>query len=279
MKLREIRGVLEPPQGKYGVEIEVESNSFDFEEYSHPAWYQTEDPSLRNTFNTEFVLNKPATYCMVLKKIDELANDLDNKGFINTPSVRTGVHVHLNVNERTPQELMQIILVYLTLEKVLIRYCGDQREGNLFCLRASDCPVFVESIASAAVGCGWLNAFPTDIYKYSALNLCTLYKFGSIEFRSLKTPHNLSDIKEWISIIEAIEKYALGLTNLYEIPYDISYHSYDVWIKKIFGEKLMKKLYYVGMEKDIKSDMRNIQRLFHTNVAEKPTSKDHLILD
>lgn len=277
MQLYKIRGVTDFPDGKYGVEIEVESADSCFELHTFNGWFQTEDPSLRNSYNTELVLNRPLGYPEVTEKLAELQGELERRSISHSPSVRTGVHVHLNVNNRTAKELTNIIALYFTLERVLTHYCGPEREGNLFCLRTCDCPALVEAVMRSAQSGFWLN-YAAEAFKYASLNLSTLSKFGSIEFRSLKTPENLSDISEWISILEALETYAVGLTNLKEIPYSISYYSLDVWLRKVFGNKLFDKLYYPEMEADIKKDMRNIQPLYHTNVVDFKSTVRHTTL-
>ena len=274
MKVHELKGNKHPKKGKYGVEIEVESNSTPFGNYLTPKeWYTTEDGSLRNLYNVEYVLNGPKSYAKTVEAIENLQGFFEEIKAVNVPSIRTGVHVHLNVTDRTLTELSKIVAVYLTLERVLSKYCGEDRDGNLFCLRVCDCPSMALYISAAMSNASWMYSFNSEFHKYSALNLSTISKHGSIEFRTLKTPKVLTDIIEWIDIIEAIEKYALSLENLYDIPYEISYYSFDVWAKKVLGDELFEKVDYLGLEKDIKSDMRNIQSIYHMKIKDEPYEK------
>jgi len=270
MKLYEKKGWKHPKKGKFGVEIEVESSRVNFCGILTPSgWSTTEDHSLRNAYNLEYVFLRPYSYKTSVEKIEQLQEVFDVEGdATQTPSIRTGVHVHLNVTDYTASQLARIVLVYMSMERVLTRYCGEDRTGNLFCLRVCDCPSMVSLVKGCMESGDWFSSIPQDTYKYSALNLSTLSKHGSLEFRALRTPQRLSGIVEWLDIISAIEEYALKLESLQTIPYDMSYYSPDTWVRKVLGEELFKKVQYDEMDKDVRADMRNIQVLYHTEVKE-----------
>ena len=132
------------------------------------------------------------------------------------PSDRCGVHVHINMQQMTKKQVLNFAILYYILEDVLINYCGNDREGNLFCLRAKDAEfiikmlqVFAQRINSA----GHFGRLIYPEYKYSALNFSALPKFGSLEFRSLKTPANVTKIEEWIKILLCVKDASLTFDN------------------------------------------------------------------
>ena len=121
------------PHQQWGIEIEVESSQpLRNGDYPNKYWYYEEDGSLRNQWNHELVLKKPLSKAGVKKALDYQYNRYEENDCVVEPSVRTGVHVHYNCLGLTQKQIVNIILVYLTMERVLTKYCGEDRDGNLF---------------------------------------------------------------------------------------------------------------------------------------------------
>lgn len=261
MKLCEFTGI-EPLEGTFGIEVEVEANrSFDFDNFP-ASWYYDEDGSLKANHTAEFVLRRPAGIVQARAALSDLQGFLGNR---SVPSVRTGVHIHYNCLDLTQEEIVKIVLVYLTLEPVITKYCGEDRDGNLFCLPMQDCPAMYRSLYTMFRDGTWDKLRRADI-KYSALNLKTLLQHGSLEFRAFKTPRNMNDIGEYLHIVERITSYALELESVKEIPYTLSYFGYDLWVREVLGEELYKKMKYEGFDKDVKQCMRSAQMLYHVKL-------------
>jgi len=153
------------------------------------------------------------------------------------------------------------------MERVLSKYCGETREGNLFCLRACDCPGMIQTIENIFRGGNWYG-LGSDNMRYAGVNITSLIKHGSLEFRTLQTPKDVREIKAWLDIINAIYTYAISIPVGVQIPYDISFHSPEMWVRKVLGPHLYDLVYYEGMDKDVIKDMRNIQQLYHVKPVE-----------
>jgi hypothetical protein len=80
----------------------------------------------------------------------------------------------------------------------------------MFCLRTKDAGYFLSALREVARS-NDLSIFDTDRLRYCSLNLKSLFKFGSVEFRTLATPKTAEPIVEWISIINSLYLYSLTL--------------------------------------------------------------------
>jgi len=115
-------------------------------------------------------------------------------------SVRTGVHVHVNVQKLTIVELFTFITAYLVLEDLLVNYCGEFREGNLFCLRVKDADYLLYMLEQTA-RTKLFNRLNNDILRYASMNVVSLHKYGSLEFRAMRGTRDLDLIGDWAGIL------------------------------------------------------------------------------
>lgn len=258
-KVREILG-LHKVKGDLGIEIEMESNG-PFPDDSPEGWEQEEDGSLRG-WSTEFISNGPVEYRNVDSHLEELKSFLKKEHVKINDSFRAGVHVHVNCQELTLEQIVNVSCVYYCLETVLTRFCGSAREGNFFCLRLSDAeaPLFYLLDALLHKDITYLN---TENLRYAALNFQALFKHGSLEFRAMGTQPDLSKIADWAKILFRIKEYASNLTNRQQIPSEISYQGPSMWFEQVVGKEYFDMLKYNKMDKDILQSMRNIQELLY----------------
>lgn len=191
-----------PVTGEVGIEIEVEGKKLLYHENVPPPWTYHEDHSLRGEENAEYVLAKPLPFADVPKALDTLYKALKkNKAKIDD-SNRTSVHVHLNCQEWHLNRLASFLGMYFTLEEILTEWCGEERVGNLFCLRAKDAEAIV----------GWIKRFIKhdgqsaipEALRYGNLNANSLFKYGSLEIRSLRGTDDPKVIEEWVGILERL---------------------------------------------------------------------------
>lgn len=177
-------------------------------------------------------------------------------------SVRASTHIHINMQEYTMLDFFKLLAVYYPLENLLLKYCGDSREGNLFCLRFCD----VDNIQSALINyikSGSLGNLFTDALRYSAFNFQSLFKFGTVEFRTLRTPQDLSTIAEWVDILLAFRSKATSITSFTDIPYKISGMGAEYWAREMLGNDFVDKYKYPNMDRDIIKNMRQMQIIYH----------------
>ena len=195
-----------------GIEIEMEGGNLSLP-YNR-TWSCARDGSLRGN-SIEYILSKPVPIDKVgaaLKKLVKLgAENEDREEAIHEPSDRCGVHVHVNCQLLNFNQVFNFILLYLVMERVLMSYCGESREGNLYCLRACDAEYFTDAMirTKRTSNLDHIAAARDGGLKYSSVNPESLYRFGTVEFRGLRTPKNILDIEEWVHILCMLKKKSL----------------------------------------------------------------------
>jgi len=210
--LKILRGVREQT-GEVGIEVEVEGPRLDMNDDKY--WTVTGDGSLRGN-SAEYVLRDPVPRDEVKEVIDLLMRRHASDLYLVEPSERCGVHIHVNCQELTLRQTFNFAVLYLAFEDVLMRWCGEDREGNLFCLRTGDAshfiPTFARCIKEHTVH--WMSG---DQFRYASINLGALEKYGSMEFRGMRTPEDLNVIKTWVDILLRLKDKSLQ----YEKPQQI----------------------------------------------------------
>lgn len=202
-KPRSIRELLllNPTPGDLGLEIEVEGSHLPTV-LNTQLWRIDHDTSLKGE-SAEYVTPKPMSYKELGDALDYLHSTfLSNKTKIHD-TIRAGVHVHRNVQELTMKQLFTFVTAYFILEDLLVNWCGKNREGNYFCLRVKDAE-YILFLLEKTLRSRKLSYLKTDQIRYCSLNLFSLFKYGSLEFRAMRSTHNLDVIYEWAGIIDEL---------------------------------------------------------------------------
>lgn len=204
-------------------------------------WEITEDGSLRRikdgTVSLEIRFKYPLSGLALEKALVYLRKYLSTERDI-VCSLRTGLHVHLDVRDLSITQIKNIFITYLIVEKLLYRYCGDDRENNIFCLPLYKTPEVIQRFSLDSFQD--INTFKNSVdrgWKYSGLNLVPIWKKGSIEFRQHSATTNVEEIIYWINIIFSIAKYGINLN--YKVNKLIEHASInDSIVEDIFGNYL-----------------------------------------
>lgn len=250
-------------QGSFGVEIEMELNNFldtpAVDELYQSGWNVCNDGSLRGP-SCELVMRTPKSLTETHNMVSDVSHILNRHDLHITPSIRAGVHIHMNMQRSTIGEMFKFLLAYYPLETVLLRQCGFGRQGNLFCLRGRDAEYVFEALENAVEGEN-LYDLRTDSLRYSAMNIQSLFKFGSVEFRALATTPSLDNITKWCSIMQKLKDYSSKTATSWDVIGNISGDGPENYVRNVLGEDLASEFIYDGMAEDIMKDVRNVQRL------------------
>lgn len=183
-------------KGDLGVEIEVEGDRLP---RPNEYWRSERDGSLRGE-SMEYVLEQPLSMPDVREALAHLDEAYKNNDTHVHESVRAGVHVHVNVQHLNLVELYTFITAYVILEDLLVNFCGEYREGNLFCLRIKDADYLLYKLEEVARDKNY-REFNNDILRYASMNVLSLHKFGSLEFRAMRGTRDLNLIGDWAEIL------------------------------------------------------------------------------
>lgn len=242
------------PEGLYGLELEVEGQMLP------PApiqWAAHNDGSLRGEC-MEYVLNHPLNFEEAKEALRLLFTAFRNEGTQLHESNRTSFHVHVNMRTFNIVKTANLITLYGIFENLLTNWCGEYRVGNLFAQRMCDSSWIVSSCAEALR----TNSFAGlgNDWRYAAMNLASINKFGSIEFRAMRGITNADDGITWLTMLHKL----VEASDLYQTPVDIvqdfSGRELDM-LQKIFGTDLANQL-----EDSAKKDEENVQQMLWKGV-------------
>ena len=202
--------------------------------YGSGFWFVKTDGSLRD-YGVEFVTDKLFGHDLICA-LDELSDLLKNTK--HNISDRCGIHIHIDVRDLSPEEYERFVLDYIIFERILFRYCGVNRQENLYCMpfcKSDSFKHIMSDISHCIKTKQKFITFVSNFERYSALNLSATSKYGSLEFRQLPTTNDMSRVLEWINIIMCLKKnsYNNNSNNLHK---EISRHGFSNYLEHIFGE-------------------------------------------
>lgn len=248
-------------EGDVGVEIEVEGHGLPNDGiFGFKYWNVERDGSLRGE-SCEFVLKNPLSIEELPIALGELDGAYRARGSVVHDSVRAGVHVHVNVQELTFNQLFNFIACYYILEEVLVHWCGPSREGNLFCLRCRDAEGLFPFIKDA-VKRQDLRVLHADAIRYSSLNLKALAQYGSVEFRAMRGTRDLGLILDWATVLHKLKLFSMEFKNPLELV-EVCLGNVDGFVRKALGDKFYNTFHYKGAEAAVERGIRYANDLAH----------------
>lgn len=248
------------PSTYLGLEIEVEGypdeESNCIYEGMSAHWQVKGDNSLRNG-GLELVFRRP----LFGKDVKDALENMEQVMEENPPqlSERCSVHVHVDVRDLSINQLIRLILIYTLYERAIVKYHGSSRETNVFCLPFYIVPNGLSALGHCIQGDLSDNEFVRvagqaireNSEKYSALNLRSMFEFGSVEFRHMPGTVNKNKILEWINIIlsmkAAAEEMEFEPGSFYDVVRDMGLRELTSQVFKDYEEVIS----YQGMYRDI----------------------------
>lgn len=223
--------------GDIGLEIEAEAKGpvhFPVEGLP-PGWNATADNSLRG-ISIEYVLGQPIKISNVGKKIDELVKCLHNYGTEVKYSFRAGVHVHVNCQDLNMRQVLLFAALYYSVENVLIDWCGSDRVGNLFCLRARDAEGVIHMVGNAFAGNSGYGTLGSNHLRYASMNFAALAKYGSLEFRAMPTYPGFEGIEKWAQMLFQLKEKSKEIDSIETLLERFSMASPREWLQEVLGD-------------------------------------------
>lgn len=234
-----------------GMELEVENcpqNDEWYADYTNKfGWTTTTDDSLRgaNLRNNRVQTNGNAfEFISKVHPQSQLMYSLEEfmkvtKFNDDNYTDRTSVHVHVNCLDLTFDQISSLALLYTTVEEILFKFVGENRENNIYCIPWSGCRINHDIVDKLE------NEGATAVKKwakYTALNLTPLCTQGTVEFRHMHGTADVGKLTTWLNIIGALFRYATqrSLTDVVEeIKTLNSTSEYEVFFNTVFGGTLL----------------------------------------
>lgn len=239
MNIREIFG---HPKctGDVAVEIEIEGDFLP--KIRNDFWTVHRDGSLKSGHEAlEYVMTKPIPKKELIDSLTDFQKLFEKSNVLD--SFYAGTHIHVNIQELSPTELINYVCAILVTEDLLVDWCGNTRVGNHFCLRSSDAEAVLEFLKEV-LRKGNINEFNTDGIRYCFYNLKSVVKYGSLEFRSLNSTIDPIRINTWAQTLLNIKEQSIKFNDPISL---VEYIKEDVnrWLYKVFT-----LIYYTDFVKD-----------------------------
>lgn len=258
----DIYGLRDVGEVEVGIEIEMEGDRVILP--AQPAgWEFHEDGSLRGEGqNAEYVLRRPVPRNAYRARLQTLKDALNRNNSVIKASDRCGVHVHINCQKLTVNQVINFGVMYLLLEDIMLNYCGEERKGNLFCLSAKDAETVIEALVRAKER-NSLDGLQNDRFRYASVNFSSLSKYGSLEFRAMRTLPDLSGIEDWVDLLLRIKDASQDYKDTRDIVEQVSMGSVEAFVRSVFQERF-DQLYLPDMEKSVIDSVRLVQEVAYT---------------
>lgn len=202
------------PNEYIGVEIEVEDFRGDVNEV-YPYWITHHDGSLRN--GTEFVFAGPRAGSELTSAIDSFFG----AGYSYTMSPRTSTHIHINATDMlTPGQFRSwLTLVYL-IEPSVFRWADENRKWCGYCAPLTDIPPRrMVNILTSEDDALLTRAIQGDDNqdRYFGLNVASLRRHGTLEFRYFPCTQSRSELTNWIQFVMETKRSGVQYENMQQL--------------------------------------------------------------
>jgi hypothetical protein len=279
---------VDPDPNLFGVEVELEGREIiDRTGVLGKYWSAHNDGSLRQLRPgdqaIEYVLNKPTNWENTKFAVNLLCKFLtlpDKKVY---DSYRTSIHVHVNCLQETMGTIYNYITLATIFDELLVSQNGEHRIGNNFCLRMKDAEGVIHDLMESIANHGNVNGIHQN-NRYSSVNIGSLLKFGTIEFRSLECTTDANRILHWIETCQAMKQAAREYANPREIITQFSQEGPAQFLVHILGPLAEKYTNVPDMQRMLYTGARLAQDLAYcsdwkANAAAKPPPKPRKKVD
>lgn len=224
--------------GEIGLEFEIEGENLPSSgklarvvgKTTGSQWTSKSDGSLRGE-SLEYVLSRPCNIDEVETMVEGLYKAFVDNGTELKLSNRCSTHVHVNMAGARVNDITSAIALWTAFEEPLTLWAGEERVNNHFCLGAKDCNAGTVSAWRSFLRSGRRDF--NDNLKYSALNILTLYRFGSLEYRVMNGTEDAQRAIDWTKFVHSLTRYA---SDRFANPATMAYSMSEKGGREIFME-------------------------------------------
>lgn len=150
---------------------------------------------------------------------------------------RCSVHVHIDVRQLTPSQIMGFLVTYTAVENLLFQFAELSRRSNIFCVPITE--TYLLRTMNSKDPKEWFQNLRDKWEKYTALNISNLSKFGTFEFRHMPGTSNIRKLCIWIDLISRMRtfSYKNSLTEIITTISELNTSSrYRQFVESVFEE-------------------------------------------
>lgn len=172
-----------------------------------------------------------------------------------TVNKRTGLHVHLDIGHTTHDNLVNLLCIYALLEPVVFAAAGGERSANPYCVPwYKDGYVVKQMLRACDLKEPNNLSYLELVGKYSALNLRTVWQYGTIEFRHLPNTHDTSLVMSWIDLILRMYQFSTRVDCKDILGKVLDGRAYEALLVGLYNgspEQVWDRMVYAPMEQEI----------------------------
>lgn len=220
-----------------------------------PFWVCEHDGSLRN--GMEFIHAEPVKGQGVIDSLAVLGEHLDRYDDSIVTSVRTSVHVHIDVRDLNEDERRAFLALCVVFEPLLYGLSGDKREGNPYCQTITG---LRSHLRMALQGSMDFVDFSHIWEKYTSINLTRLHDLGTFEFRTLEGTTDMGRVLNFINVVTHIKELAVDYGDLAAVTDSFLPEASSI-LPAIIAQIPNEYLCNVSDTKDVSAGISNLRRV------------------
>lgn len=267
--------------GDVGIELEIEGTNLPagptladiIAPTSRAVWLVKPDGSLRG--GLEFVTSGPIKTSEVRHMVGGLFDRFKRQGTVINNSNRCSTHIHVNVSDLKVNTITSALALWCTFQTCFIRWCGEERVNNHFCLSTRDEESMPEAWLDFLMNGQRSTARHRANVKYTALNIIPIWSQGSLEFRCGSAADEPDKVVYWAKICNAIVRYAAEhFNNPLELGYALSEQGPEGLLRRVLlfaklGETTTDRIYNEltadgRLHIDAMDDFRDVQAFLYS---------------
>jgi hypothetical protein len=189
-----------------GVEIEMENLAVNYMSRGDLLhWERKTDGSLRGQ-SREFVFSAPLKGDTVIKALESLSDAFADGMFVQHKTLRTSMHVHVNMLNVNRLQLMSIMIAALLADKALFNLTDNNRKYLGYSIESEEALAGIISYLHDDGETEDEIRLYTPDTRYYSMNASALSKYGTLEFRHFSTPETIEEAVKNINACLAVKQ-------------------------------------------------------------------------
>lgn len=157
------------------------------------------------------LVTKPIRGRHIKQNVEYICKLAESQGWVT--SNRAGIHIHVDVQQLELTKLLNFLKVYTLVEPALFNFASDGRENSIYCKAWHDVDIegvhlFIDETGD--LDKGNISQWSELGTRYLGLNLNSCRRYGTLEFRHLRSTLNSDRILRWIELLLQAREYAVN---------------------------------------------------------------------
>jgi hypothetical protein len=168
----------------------------------------------------------------------------------------------------------------------MMNFCGENRKGNMYCLRRIDAEE-IQRVFEDAIIHNDINLLRYD-GKYSAVNFQSIFDYGSLEFRAMRGNLKPGILQPWFKALLSMREFATKFDNPKDLFMYIEQSGIIKFVREVFNTKALREAFlapgWTLSTRDYHQELKYIPYLqewhkIDDNIHNRPAEIDFAVFD